>query len=225
MSDKREKMIERARKLLAMSNDVSSPAEAAIAMRRYRKIIDEYDISELDLTTVSETDMGTQFYGTGQKTMNKAHAILAVAVASISDVQVKWSRKNGTAALRFEGLLSDAVSATELHRYLAKVMYRQAERQATGRANRHAFRVGFATGVANQVKEILAERNQLKTSNGKGLVVQKQALIRQHFRPAKYTSKRGNFSGDSSAYHRGVETGKRTGLGRQVQGQSQGRLQ
>ena len=49
----RDKLIERLKKLLAMSRDLSSPAEAAIASRRLNALMKQYDVS---LTEINRSD-------------------------------------------------------------------------------------------------------------------------------------------------------------------------
>ena len=92
------------------------------------------------------------------------------------------------------------------------------------RKERHAYRLGFASGVASQIDAALREREQLKTSTGTSLVLCKQALVAKHFAPANYHDSRNSFSGSNYSYHQGREAGKNASLNRQVGGQQQGRL-
>jgi len=215
-----DKVMTRIKNLLAMAGDTSSPNEAAIAARRARKLMDEYQISEMDLSTVEGSDMGTTDGATGHKTASRFHGQLAVSVATINDCQVKYVRNKITGKLdiRFEGMLVDTVCSAEMFRYLTQQAYQQAERREQGRANRHAYRMGFAAGVNCQVKEIMAERNALKTTAGTALVVCKMAMVKQHFAPVKYRHSNTRFSGDRSSFHSGVVAGKKAGLNRQVNG-------
>jgi len=221
----REKIIDRVRKLLAMANDTSSPNEAAIAAGRARKLIDQYQISEMDLTTVEDSDFGQASYGMGAKSTNKPLGMLAVAVAELNDCNAIWTTQdNGTKAVQFSGMLVDAVSATEMLKYLQQVMYKLAVKAAEGRSDRHAYRLGFAVGVQQQVREILKERAEIKTDTGQALVVVKQQLVEQHFGARKWKQRRNNYSGDAGAYHRGEAAGRKVSLNRQVRGTQQGRL-
>jgi hypothetical protein len=218
--------MDRIRKLLAMAGDTGSPHEAAIAARRARKLMDDYQISEMDLTTIDGADMGNNDFSRGQKKASTFHGVLGVAVATFNDVQCKYvrNRVTGNLDLRFEGLLVDTVCATELFRYLSQEAYKQAERKEQGRADRHAYRVGFSSGVAAQVEEIMRERQELKTGTGTALVACKMALVHQHFKPIKYGSSSYSFSGDRSSFQSGKRAGRNAGLNRQVGGNQQGRL-
>jgi len=225
MSLNTEKIIDRVRKLLAMAGDTTSPNEAAIAAKRARKLMDEYQLSELDLTAVESSDMGAN-YCEGNKTATTFDSTLAVAVAKINDVQAKYERNKITKKLdiRFEGMLVDTVCAVELFRYLKEQAYRQAEAHEQGRANRHAYRIGFSSGVAAQVNEIMAAREQLKTTSGTSLVVCKQQLIAQHFKPARYSKKAAAYRGNRSSREAGYAAGRRAGVSRQVTGHAQKRI-
>ncbi len=46
-----EKIINRVKKLLALSNDTSSPNEAAIALKRVRSLMDKYQLTHEDILT------------------------------------------------------------------------------------------------------------------------------------------------------------------------------
>lgn len=223
--NKTEKIIERVRKLLAMSKDTGSPNEAAIAAKRARFLMDEYQLTEMDLTKIESSDMGAS-YQEGKKTVSSFDGVLAVAVAEFNDCQVKYERNKLTYKLdiRFEGMLVDTVCAVELFRYLKGQAYKQAVRYEEGRKNRHAYRVGFASGVARQVKQFLLERAKLKTAGGTSLIVCKQQLVAQHFKPVKYKSSGTKFSGDRSSFQSGVVAGQKAGLNRQVSGEQRGQL-
>ena len=223
--NKTEKIIERVRKLLAMSRDTGSPQEAAIAAKRARFLLDEYQISEMDLSTVQAGDMGVTVAG-GNKTATTFEATLAVSVAKYNDCQVRYERNRitGKLDLRFEGLLVDTVCSVELFRYLKDQAFKQAVKYERGRKNRHAYRVGLSSGVARQVKEFMRERDQLKTTSGTSLVVCKQALVKKHFKAARYHSGTSYFSGSQSSREAGYQSGLNAGLNRQVSGGQLGQL-
>lgn len=218
-----DKIIDRVRKLLAMAKDTSSPNEAAIAAQRARKLIDEYQLSELDLTTVDANAFSSETYNTGQKTLNRALSIMAVAVAKYNDCQTEATSLGGAINIRFKGMLVDAVCATEMFKYLRDEMYRQAERNAEGRANRTAYRLGFASGITAQVRESMRQRVHLKTSTGTNLVSCKNQLVVGHFGETRYKRDKVRFSsnGAQSFFNQGKERGQNTNLSRQVTGNPQ----
>lgn len=221
---KDEKILERIRNLLAMAGDTSSPNEAAIAARRARALMDRYQIEEMDLTSLNQEDFGAEDLSTGFKTNNGPISCMAVAVAKLNDTQVRYERISGVLNLRFEGMLVDCVCAIEMMKYLRDEMYQQAERSASGRSDRYAYRLGFSSGVARQVEEILKDRRELKTSNGTGLMVIKSQLVQQKFGVARYARSKSTFQGSGEAYNSGYQRGKNINLSRQVGGSSQRRL-
>jgi hypothetical protein len=224
MKDSNDKILDRIRKLLAMAGDTSSPHEAAIAAKRARALMDKHQVSDVDLTTLDASDMGDKVTGMKQKTNNLFTSVLSVAVATYNDCQVRYVRKNGYLELKFEGMLVDCVCAYELFKYLRNQAYQQAERYEVGRKDRHAYRVGFSSGVAAQVKEMQKEREQIKmemgSQSGTSLVVCKQQLVRQHFDPVNYTNSTSSYSGSRNAHGNGFTAGKKAGLNRQVSGSS-----
>ena len=229
MNQANDKILDRIRKLLAMAGDTSSPNEAAIAAKRARALMDKHQVSDVDLTTLDASDMGSKVSNMGQKTNNLFTSVLSVAVATYNDCQVRYVRSDrGFLELKFEGMLVDAVCAYELFKYLRAQAYQQAERYHTGRKDRHAYRVGFSSGVAAQVKGMMKERDQIKmevgSQSGTALVVCKQQLVAQHFNPVKYTNSTSSYSGSSNAHGQGYQAGKKAGLNRQVGGRSQGQL-
>lgn len=215
-----DKILDRIRKLLAMANDTSSPNEAAIAAGRARKLMDQYQVSELDLTTTTTEQFGTEEFDTGQATLGKPLSMMAVAVARMNDCQTRaikdYNDIKPSYMLKFEGMLSDAVTATLIFQYLKDEMYHQAERNAVGRADRHAYRLGFASGIAKQVREIMTERDQIKTSTGTALVSCKQQLVKQQFGAARYKTTTSSYSGSTAAFQSGKAAGQRASLSGQV---------
>lgn len=226
---KTEKILDRIRKLLAMSKDSSSPHEAAIAARRARAMMDEYQVSELDLTQVSPNDFGVANTTTGTRTQVMEVGQIAMACAKLNDCIVVGDRNyHGSLYYTFKGLLADSVCAAEMFKWLRDDMYRYAERVVEGRSARRAYRLGFATGIHQQVERILEERNQLKEkTTGTSLVVAKRAIVEQHFGVQQYGSRRSktNVRGtDVEAYYLGRDRGEQTNLFRQVDGGKQRRL-
>jgi len=229
MNQANDKILDRIRKLLAMAGDTSSPNEAAIAAKRARALMDKHQVSDVDLTTLDASDMGSKVTNLKQKTNNLFTSVLSVAVATYNDCQVRYVRSDrGFLELKFEGMLVDAVCAYELFKYLRGQAYQQAERYHTGRKDRHAYRVGFASGVAAQVREMMKEREAIKmetgSQTGTALVVCKQQLVKQHFAPVNYVNSQSSYSGSRDAYGEGHRAGRKAGLNRQVSGSNQGRL-
>ncbi len=207
-----EKILDRIRKLLSMAADTSSPNEAAIAAKRARHLMDEHQVSDWDLKQARPEDFGEA----GTMYAERWHGMLGIAMAWLNDVNVALVEgKRGKPVMRFQGYLVDAVTAKELWLYLVA----QAEAQAKATPGKKApYKHGFAVGVQRQVKEMLKEREQIKTSNGTALVVAKRNLVEERYGKMNITSGRQRHSGAN--YEKGVADGMKAGLNRQVGGTS-----
>lgn len=201
-----DKILDRIRKLLAMAGDTASPNEAAIAAKRARHLMDQYQVAEMDLRTTNEADFGTA----DQLYMGSWHGMLGIAMGRLNDVNVRQVNENGFALLRFEGYLVDAVTAKELWLYLAAQCEQQAKKV---RGRKDDYHRGFASGVQQQVRDILKDREQIKTANGTSLVLCKRNQVTQRY--GEQQTRR--VSGRKSAnFTRGQEAGLKAGLNRQV---------
>ena len=209
--------IDKIRKLFAMAKDASSPNEAAIAARQARALMDKFQISEIDLTTTTSDDFGEVHESFG-KTMIGWVGSLALHVARINDTRVVWSQHpdTGQRTVRFSGFLTDAVCSAEMMKYLHKTAMRLGAAVPGNRAEKNAYRAGFAKGVGEQVSEILREREQIKTSTGTALVVVKSQLVSQRFGVQKSRRSSRSGSGSAHSYSKGVEAGRSVNLNRQV---------
>ncbi len=222
---KHEKIIDRIRKLLAMSRDTSSPYEAGIAAKRARKLIDEHQVSELDLSTVSSSNMGSNNYETRMTStiapIGTLAVAVAVAVAIFNEGIVRYVWRDKHYDVQFSGMLVDTICAVELMKYLRNEMYRQAERFTQGRA----YRLGFANGVTNQVDEAMRKREQIKTSSGAALVACKGQLVEREFGPTEYSDPGpAKFTGSDSFFSKGYQSGQSASLARQVSGVTQRKI-
>ena len=224
------KVLERIRKLLAMARDVSSPHEAVIAAGRARKLMDQHQVTELDLTSLDADQFESLEYTTGNKGTDKFTGLVALAVASLNDCIVMWRSGNGYKYVQFDGLLGDAVCSVELMQYLRGEAYRQAERNVTEnnsfrvRADRGAYRVGFAKGVVAKVKELVAERRKVELSDGRSLVIVKGALVKQKFGVQRVKETTTRVAGSREAANAGYSAGYKANVGRVVTGTKQARL-
>ena len=219
-----EKILRRARKLYARASDTSSPAEAAMAARAVRKLMDQEGITESDLESSD--------FGTTQARFNPYGewlVFLAAAVARLNDCQ------SGTASYgfyEFRGFKLDAMIAMETLSYLAESAerlasahlkaQRQAGNDAHGKTITTNFKLGFAIGVSSQIDTILEERkgDEHNTSNtGKSLVSLKLAMVKGHF--GEYAEKhKGRVPEISTDSARGYVAGLNTSLDPQVTSES-----
>lgn len=217
-----DKLLTRVRNLLDMAGDASSPNEAAIAARRARALIDKHQLTDLDLQKPEANLFGESSMTFAQAKSPKWLGRIAVQIAYLNDCNVKLKIQHGFAFYYFEGFLTDTETSKYMLIYLNVICDRICKDQKIKRAQSTSFRLGFAAGIRDQVTLILAERKQIKTSNGTSLVIAKKSLVESHFGKMQVGRSRTN-AADSAAYAAGHEAGKSTSLNRQV-GQAQRRL-
>lgn len=213
MEDKKEKLLDRVRRLMAMAQDSSSPNEAAIAARRARALMDRYDITMAELKEVTDHDFGTGFAGVPRRKTPLWEQHICVRVAQYNDCQVKFCYAGaGFSVLEFQGLAPDVEVARYMFDYLVKAGKRQCSafvRMHGGNAN--AFKAGFGDAICKKFREMIAERDG---GTGKDLVVAKKGLVEQHFGVVKYkqTNNKNNAVRDVHAYRNGIAAGERTSI-------------
>lgn len=219
---KKKKLIERIRKLYAMSQDASSPNEAEIAARRCRAMMDEHDIKEADLAT---SEFLSAACGARKSTTRIPlwYNVLAVGVAKFNDVQTSRSGRDG---MLFNGFETDVLSAQLMLEYLVESLQRGAahsEHSSRGRIN--SFRMGFSTDIQRRLYE-LAERRKVELvsdETGTALVVLKEQLLAKEFGPdatRKATRQPPPSREAAESFRAGVQLSESTGLNSQVRNSS-----
>lgn len=211
MKDDRKKIIERARKLMAMAADSSSPNEAAIAARRARALIDKYQLSIGDLE--ERTEFGMAKGSRARRATPRWEQHLAIKVANLNDCIVKY---DGAGALTFAGFDEDATVAAFMFGYITDACKRQCDSYIKTQnrfGNRNAFKWGFARAIGEKIDEMLKERQaQVMTSTGTSLMVVKKELVEKEFGGANYGQQRANVAKDHHAAAAGHAAGRRTNI-------------
>jgi len=113
----REKLLNRIRKLYAMSREnESSPHEAEIAMRRCQSLMARFGIAESDLET---SEFGSSKIGKAFRAVPNYVSVLGSAVALLHDCLCVKSD-----TIEFRGFSIDAEVATLTYEYLTDTMER-----------------------------------------------------------------------------------------------------
>jgi hypothetical protein len=208
----KEKAIERARKLMAMAADSSSPNEAAIAAKRARSIIDKFQLSNDQLESCD--------YSVGEQVIAKKNIpswlnSLGVYIAQLNDCIA--TRSGGT--LKFKGLTEDVEVANFMFNYIreAGIRAHRKDKSVDPFHHKSSFLMGFTSSIGKRVKEILKERSDdSKSESGKDLVLVKKAMVEAHFNQVG-AYKQSRFNGQESSYGQGHAAGDKvnitTGLG------------
>lgn len=220
--NKREKAIDRARKLMAMAADSSSPNEAAIAARRARAIMDQYQLSAGDLREQSE--FGTHTAGKSRQKVPVWEQGLGIYIAKLNDCMVKF---NDDGQFVFEGFDEDAQLAEFMFTYLVAhgLKMSRLHMKATPGGNPYDFKMGYWAAIKEKIVAIIEERASLTVvETGQALMVVKQSLVAQEFGNVKY----GSCSTRSTRSHYSREAGHATGCSTNivtgVSAKTQGRL-
>lgn len=202
---KDEKILKRIRNLLAMANDASSPAEAAIAARRVKSLLDKYELSENDIPTKDTVTFATSVLATGKK-FRKWKVSMAINVAKYCDVIYKtdWSMPK---KMQFVGIDTDVEVATQIYQYLEKMAEKLSKEQAH---DKYSFRVGFGGAVTERFRQMVTERDTVM-SNGTDLMIVKNDLIVQEFGAPNYRKCRIN-SRSQRDWERGKKAGENVAL-------------
>lgn len=222
----KQKLIERVRKLYAMSQDTSSPKEAAIAARRARVLMDQEGITLKDIKQ-EQHEFGAHNSNYGKR-FPKWINYMSVQVAKLNDCIGRLERDEltGVTDIVFQGFDVDALSATLMLDYLVETGARnwkahlKENRELVNAEGMHAaresFRIGFARAIVERLKEMNDQREANKpASDGRSLVVIKAALVADHYGAAYYSSA-SERRGKSANAGAGYAAGQRAGLNSQV---------
>lgn len=213
-ADKR--VLKRISDLYAMSQDSSSPNEAAIAARRCRALMDEHQIQQSDL---EQSDFLETLCAENMKRILGWMQHLMIAVATVNDCQARRTDSNSVV---FSGLEHDALSASLMMKYLTQALERQwslhrkdLPRTANVRTTGTDFRQGFSHAVADRLKSMLVERNELCASDGRSLIVVKSKLIEERYGKPGYSSRR-KYQRQNGHFEAGTNAGNSLSLNQQV---------
>lgn len=186
------KVLDRVRKLLALSEHTTSEAEAAEAASRATKLMDEYQLSEAlvrldEPNRPAEPILQNEKLEPDAKTNTKRVAWKeTIASAVARDLGVKmyyWtSHKDGRNRTKIHGMGRE--SAVQTWRYTCQYLWRavddlaveawdggqDAAAQASARAWKNAFRVGCASRLAVRISEKRSEAETLRAEAKKAAV-------------------------------------------------------
>jgi len=194
----KSKLLDRARKLFAMSQTDSSPHEAEIAMRRLSKLMEELDITEADLIKNPDSTEYSSFNGEIYKRFPKWYVVLAYAAAKLTDTRVvtitkKLGRNRIERFMQFQGVNDGSQIAILTLDYLIESVDRglnnYLKQESTiqsialgwesTRTASTDYRTSFAFAVSKRAEKLAEERS--KSMAGTGLIVVKNQLIAEHF--------------------------------------------
>ena len=178
----REKLLERIRKLFAMSQETeASPHEAEIALRRCQSLMSRYGITEADLHT---SKFSTETFRTSNRVPMHVQW-LASAMQSLHSVLFVTGGGEGP---EFRGFDIDVKVARMTMEYLEDAIERSltTRRRAgtfpAGRSAAYDYRVSFAIEVSNRIDTLVEEREAAEaaaTVTGTSLTIRKMEIVDQ----------------------------------------------
>jgi hypothetical protein len=200
---KLEKVKVQIAKLKAMAADASSPYEAGIAEERYRKLMDQYQLDEFDISGKIDEVMlkmdATGFFSAIPQYMST----LAVSVARFNDCHVKYNlgqnsahaHKSGS-AIQFMGFKSDVEMAVDMYKRLVKTIDRFCKEYMTKEGYKTydpkiggQFKIGCSDAIRATIQTMIVKRDLLTSEQtGTSLVLAKTKLVEEHFGPVRYQS-------------------------------------
>jgi len=219
----RNKAIDRARKLMAMAADSSSPHEAAIAAKRARSVMDQHQLTAGDLAEQSE--FGEYASGKPRKKHPLWEQTLAINVAKLNDCIVTYTSRG---EFLFKGFADDARLCEFMFAYLVAngLKLSRAHMKVTRDGNPHDFKMGYARALREKITGMIEERRKLVIpETGQALMVVKTAIVSAEYGKTNCRGTRTRGARSSYSREAGQEAGKRTNIVSGVSGSAQARLQ
>jgi hypothetical protein len=220
-NERRARMLEKVRKLLAMGRDGrGNENEQEIAMRQANKIMAEFGIAEAECD-MSAIDAGEMVFGEAQcgadgrapeagKVYRSAPSwagVLVVGVAKFTDSVVIRKRTEAGEIFAFRGEQNDVLLARWIFGVLVQsIQLEQIKSGWTKRGEANSFRMAAATTLQKRLRTLTAERVKMyeqarAESNSRALVVvdRKQNEIAVRFGAQKTRSSRSGYSSSGAA--------------------------
>ena len=223
------RIIERAKKLYAMSQDASSMHEAEIALRRVESLMKQYGLTVADL---EDSPFGTGV-AYSAKTIPTWFKYMSLGIAAFNDCICGGARNSEGCEFIYEGFEQDVLMATLMQEYLVATMersWKEFKKTAnyTGKSASTSFKNGFATVIQDRLFEMTHQREvdseELAMLNcgdhTQALTVVKMAMVNEEFGKQRIKSSRDRVS-DGGANAAGKAAGHKAGLNRQVGGKGQ----
>lgn len=191
MSDKnkRDRIISKVKKLLAMAGDSSSPEEALIAARQARALMDKYQIEKSEIE-IADKKFGVAKESSSWKRLPLWKQWLSISIAEWNDCITKSSYETETDSWRiaFKGFNADAIIAASMYDYLTKSIERLLKsRGIKGRGSIYQYKIAASYALCERIDLLTNERKQeVFTSDGKSLVLVKMDMVHSHFGEPHY---------------------------------------
>ena len=238
-ADRRNKMLEKVRKLLAIGRDGrGNQNEAEAAMRQANYLMAQFGIeeAEADMAAIDDMILDESVIGADGKPVGAGRVcrscpswagVLAVGIGRFTDTVVSRRRTINGEAIVFQGERNDTLLAQWMFGVLVQTI--QAEQKASGwthRGEASQFRLAASAALAKRMKALAQERREMyqqaKAESGSRAlqVVDTKALaVAERFGVQRTRSSRSSYS-SSGAHEAGKAAGNRINIpsGRPITG-------
>lgn len=226
-----DKILERVKRLYAMSQDDSSVNEAAIALRRVKALMTEHGLTEADL---KDSPFGTET-AYSSKRIPTWWKYLSLGIAAANDCICSGARTQDGCNFEYKGFAQDVLLATLMQEYLVSTMERswlefKKTADYTGKSASTSFKNGFCSELQTRLFELAEQRKQesrdmmvaARETSGTGtdLVVTKMKMVNSEFGKQHIKNCRDRVS-DGGANAAGRLAGSNVSLNSQVTGSQQ----
>lgn len=221
MSSSNEKVLERIRKLLALSNNNDSPAESALAAAQAAALMEKHSIAEADVDGGGDEDVVEDTFGipgshrSGDlKQKSTWQGELACVVAEAFGCAAIWRLNRGVARLVIAGRKQDVAAAIAAKDFCHREIDRLTAKHTQGRGRKWgvSFRVGCVDAIRDAVAiERAALREEMRgTVSDSALVVvdDRAAAALESF--GKVRKSRTNHNPNAEAFFTGRVAGQHT---------------
>ena len=218
------KLIERIRNLLAMGGDTSSPNEAAIALKRARKLMDEHQVTMSDIEALRESDMGESGYEGASSKQETWISTMTIKIAEMNDCVARLKKVYTDGKIRaiyeFCGFKEDTQMCEFMLAYLVDTARRnyQLNRKRLGLkglTDKNDYLLGFSEQICLRIDMLIKERMQAMSQNCKSrsLVISKETMVKQEYGDTKSHPNKNDRCRNNSAFSDGRSAAKKVHLG------------
>ena len=228
---KRDNILMKIQRLLALANGDANEHEAASAAAKAQKLMLEYDlcIADLDDISVADTDIKEEVvHETGR--LANWRLDLLIGVARAFNCRTLISSGYRLRSLRLVGTQADVSVARTTYDYLTGAVDRLAKAnvKGMGRSFITSYKLGMVGTIIHRLKEQArenaAEVEKTATSAGTELVLVKNAALKEHMSQYTGTYRAPQSGVNSSGYNQGRHDGGGVSLNSQIGGKSNNRL-
>lgn len=205
----RDELLSKVRKLLSLSKSANEH-EAALAAEKAKKLLDEHNIKEFELTKTIESIIEKEAYTFGKNTIAWI-TIVASGLSKYLDCKIIMVGKK----LKVIGSKTDIEVFEYLFSYLINTIERLTQKETipcmtNARSYKDSFRKGMAMGINRKLILIKQGEKQAPTTNCTALVLTKEKEVNAFFTKLypKTRASKATVNTLSYGYVKGLEAGR-----------------